>query len=110
MPGWTARIALREVRASWGPALCVALLTGIVVVLVAGGERARRMLLHTRAVTYETLQHADLELRFAPTHPRVAALAREVDGVAEAAERLLLPGILEIAGRRPRPTLVAVLP
>ncbi len=102
--------ALRDLWASRGPVACVALLTAVVVILVVGGIRCRRMLVASRDTVYERLAHADLELRFAPTPPGVAREALEVDGVAGAEERLLLAGVLDPPAKRPLAALVRVLP
>ena len=65
--------AFRELRSTWGQSLGLALLVAVTTLALAGGHRARRILLETREAWQRDLALADVELRYSPTHADVAA-------------------------------------
>jgi putative ABC transport system permease protein len=108
--GPLARKALRDFRSSRAQALGLAGLAFVVVVAVAGGDRARGTLVLTRDAFYARLAAADLEVRFSPSPPGVLGRFALPEGVAEAEERTLARGLVRAGTLRPIPALVRVLP
>ena len=104
------RKSIRDCRTYGWQMLGLAVLVAVITLVVTGGRRARAMLVESRATWYERLHFADLEIRFSPTHPGIAELARAVPGVARAEERLLAEGLFEAPELRPLPALIQVLP
>jgi putative ABC transport system permease protein len=102
--------SLRDLRARRWQTLGIALLVAVIVTAVAGSIRGGRTLAHTRAVWYEELNLADLEIRCSPTGPGILDRVRGLPGVAAAEERMLLPAVFRAKGTEPLPAVVRVLP
>jgi putative ABC transport system permease protein len=100
---------LRDLRASWGRALSVALLLGVGVAIYAGLYAAIDSLFATRDHLFAEGRLSDLEAVFTPEDAVNVPDVSGVQGVADVQERLVLPGNMTITDGTRLPTLLYFL-
>lgn len=100
---------LRDLRASWGRALAVALLLAAGVAIYVGLYSAVDSLFVTRAHLFAEGELADLEVVFTPEDAANVPDVSGIDGVQEVEQRLVLPGNMTTADGERLPTALYFL-
>jgi putative ABC transport system permease protein len=87
----------------------LAALVAISVTTTAGSTRARRILAYTKERIYEDLALADLEIRCGPIREGIVDRVRDWPEIADAEERLIVPGVFRSERTPALPAFVTML-